>query len=90
MACYNCEYLSASDKKEGKTNGCLYYCTKCKKYVNGCDGCELYSKDYTRRTYENNEIYYNGRHYCNSGDKPLSVYIVIIVILIILALIANI
>ena len=90
MACYNCAYLNTLDKKEGNINGCLYYCSKCKKYVNGTDnGCENYSKDYSRKNYENNEIYNNGRHYHNGSDKPLSVYIILIIILIIMAIIAN-
>ncbi len=91
MACYNCEYLVKEDKKEGNINGCLYYCTKAKKYVNGADcGCSEYSKDICRDTTTNNEIYNNGRHYCNGSNLPLSVQIIFIIILIIFALIANI
>ena len=90
MACYNCEHLIVNDKKNGVTNGCLYYCSKNKKYINSaCDDCEAYSKDYKRETYLNNEIYYNGQHYCNSNSAPLSLQIILIIILIICALIAN-
>ena len=90
MGCYNCAYLNANDKKCGKTNGCMYYCTKLKKYVNGAsDMCESYSKDYSRKDYENNEIYRNGKHYYNGSDTPLPVKILLIIILIIIAIIVN-
>ena len=26
MNCVNCKYLDVNNKKEGKVNGCLYYC----------------------------------------------------------------
>ena len=90
MACYNCEYLVMDNKKDGSINGCLYYCKKNKQYVNGaCDGCGNFSRDYSRKTYENNEIYNNGRHYSNGGSAPLSLQIILIVTLIIFALIVN-
>ena len=91
MACYNCKYLVVKDQKSGATNGCLYYCSKHKKYINGAyDNCGDHDTDITRATYENNEIYNNGRHYCNSSNAPLSLQIIVIIILIIFALIANI
>lgn len=91
MACYNCEHLVVENKKDGATNGCLYYCAKTKRYVNGAsDGCDAYSKDIDRLSYVNNEIYYNGRHYYNGGNTPLSLKIILIIILIIVALLANI
>ena len=34
MGCYNCKYLKMEDKKDGKTNGSVYYCTKLKKKIN--------------------------------------------------------
>lgn len=90
VMCYNCEYLNSKDTKEGKCNGCLYYCTKNKKYVNGsCDSCGSYSKDILRLTYENNEIYNNGRKYYNGSDTPLSVQVIFVVILIIIVIITN-
>lgn len=90
MACYDCKYLNANDKKYGNTNGCLYYCVKCEKYVNGaCNGCDAYAKDFERDTYENNEIYNNGRHYYNGSKLSLSVRIIFVIILIILAIIVN-
>ena len=85
MECYNCEHLNKDDKKEGKINGCMYYCTKMKKYVNGsCDYCEAWSKDYKRFDYENNEIYNNGRHYYDGND--ISIKIIFVIILIIIAI----
>lgn len=90
MECYNCEYLNKNDKKEGKINGCIYYCTKMKKYVNGaCDSCDAWIKDYSRATYENNDIYNNGRHYSDGSSTPLSLQIILIIVLIIIAAIAN-
>ena len=90
MGCYNCAYLNVNNKKEGNTNGCLYYCTKIKKYVNGAyDSCEAYSDDYSRKTYENNEIYNNGKHYYNGSDTPLSIKVFLIIVLIIIAIICN-
>ena len=90
MGCYNCAYLDKNNKKEGSLNGCMYYCTKMKKYVNAAyDECDSYSKDYSRKSYENNEIYNNGRHYCNGSDTPLSIKIILIIILIIIAIISN-
>ena len=90
MACYNCKHLEVNNRKDGSTNGCLYYCSKNKTFVNGaCDGCDKYSRDSSRKTYTCNEIYNNGRHYTNGSSAPLSLRIVLIIILIILALIAN-
>ena len=90
MACYNCEHLVVSNKKDGSTNGCLYYCSKNKTYVNGAsDGCDNYNKDISRPAYINNDIYNNGRHYYNGSNLPLSVQVLLIVVLIILAIIAN-
>ena len=91
MACYNCEHLVVENKKDGTINGCLYYCSKNKKYVNGAyDCCELYSKDIMRRSSVSNEVYNSGRHYCNGSSIPLSFQIILIIILIIIALIVNI
>jgi len=45
MGCSRCKYLKEKDKKEGKQLGCLYYCSKMKKYVNGNGCCSEYSED---------------------------------------------
>lgn len=90
MGCYNCKYLKMEDRKDGKTNGSVYYCTKLKKYVNGADdGCDDYYKDYGRKTYESNEIYENGRHY-NDDDTSIGTYLFLAIVLGIIALIVNI
>lgn len=89
MGCYNCKYLKVSDKKDGAINGSLYYCTKIKKYVNGSDdGCDSYYKDYSRNTYESDEVYRNGVHYAND-NVSIDVYIVLVIILFIIAVIVN-
>lgn len=90
MGCYNCKFLKASDKKDGAVTGSVYLCTKIKKYVNGAsDGCDKYYKDYTRKTYEGDEIYNNGKYYYNDST-PVSTCLFIAVVLLILAIIINI
>ncbi len=89
MGCYNCKYLKYEDKKDGALNGCVYYCTKLNKYVNGAaDACDNYSKDYSRKTHEKDEIYNNGRNY-NNDATPTSVYLFILIIMLIFAFIVN-
>lgn len=90
VGCYNCSKLKASDKKEGKGNGTLYFCSKHKKYVSGAsDGCDAYEYDIMRKQTEKDEIYKNGLNY-SDDNTPISVYIGIIVILVILGLIIGI
>ena len=89
MSCCRCAFLSYADKKDGKMRGAVYFCKKKKKYVNGNDSaCAYYSKDYSRKSHEVNEIYENGRDYYNDETNP-GVYLVILIILIILAIIVN-
>lgn len=88
MGCNSCKYLKTSDKKEGVCGAC-YYCSKVKEYVNGAkNNCENYSYDYSRKTYEKDEIYKNGIDY-SSDDTPIGTYIFILIVLIILGLIFN-
>lgn len=90
MGCYNCKYLKEDDRKDGCVNGSLYYCTKIKKYVSGAsDGCDSYYKDYSRKTYESDEIYRNGVHYSNDTTSN-GTYLLLAIILIIIAVIVNI
>lgn len=90
MGCYNCKYLKYEQKKDGSVNGSVYYCTKIKKYVNGAfDRCDGHYKDYSRKTYEANEIYNNGRHYCNDNTS-ISFYLFLAIALSICAFIVNI
>lgn len=89
MACYNCSHLVVENTKNGSINGCLYYCTKTKKYVNGAsDSCDSFTRE-NRPSYINNEIYNNGKHYYN-GNISISIKVIFIIVLVILALIANI
>lgn len=90
MGCYNCKYLVASNKNEGSINGCLYYCTKQKKYVSGAsDGCNSYYKDYSRKGYENDEIYHNGVHFSDS-NVSIGTSLFFAIVLFIIAIIVNI
>lgn len=89
MGCYNCKYLKVNDKKDGAVNGSIYYCTKMKKYVSGAsDGCDSYYKDYSRKTYESDEIYRNGIHYSNDTTSN-GTYLFLAIILGIIAIIVN-
>lgn len=89
MGCYKCKYLKKDNKKAGVINGCLYYCTKIEKYVNGAaEGCDKYYKDYGRKTYEKDEIYNNGKKYYNDSI-PVSTYLIIAFVLTIIAIIVN-
>jgi hypothetical protein len=89
MGCYNCKYLKISDKKDGALNGSVYYCTKMKKYVSGTsNGCDSFYKDYSRKTYESDEIYRNGIHY-SDDTTPIGTYLVLVIILGIMAIIVN-
>lgn len=90
MGCYNCKYLKYQQKKDGCINGSVYYCTKIKKYVNGADdGCNAYYKDYSRKNYEADEIYNNGRHY-SDDSTPISFYVFLVIVLSIVTFIVNI
>ena len=88
MGCSNCKILKENDKKEGKQLGCLYYCSKMKKYVNGNDCCSEYSEDYGRNTYKRDKIYRDGIKYSNDTTE-ISTYIFILIVLFILGLIFN-
>lgn len=89
MGCYNCSYLKYEDRKDGVVNGSVYYCVKIKKYVNGAsDCCDSYYKDYTRKTYEKDEIYTNGRNYCNDSTSN-STYLFILVVLLLISFIVK-
>lgn len=60
MGCNSCAYLKISDKKEGKTNGAVYYCAKKKCYVNGeNNACSDYGNDYSRKVYQKDEIFHD-------------------------------
>lgn len=88
MGCYNCDNLDKDKKAAGKVSGNLYYCKKLKTYVNPTyDGCEKFVKS-SRKPYENDDIYKDGKSYYN--DKtPLGIYIIVIIILLIIGLIMG-
>lgn len=89
QGCHRCQYLKVKDKKDGKSGGSVYLCSKTKKYVNGAtDVCDKFSKDPCRKAYESDEIYENGKKFSNETRDP-STYLVIAIILIIIAIIVN-
>lgn len=90
MGCCHCRYLYENDKKEGICSGAIYYCSKQKKYVNGIqDSCSEYSKDYSKTIGLSNEIYEEGRKYCNDDRSPMF-YLVILVVMLILSMFIHI
>lgn len=90
MGCCHCRYLLENNKLEGRCLGALYYCSKQKRYVNGTkDECDKYLRDYCKTAVISNEIYANGRNYCNDDKSPMF-YLFILIVMIILALIINI
>lgn len=89
MGCSSCKYLIESKKKEGKQLGCLYYCSKMKKYINGNgEECNNYYKDYSRTSFTRNEIYREGNKYSDDTTSVGS-YLLLLIVLIILGLIFN-
>jgi len=89
MGCCSCEYLKESNKKNGKVNGCVYFCAKTKKYVNGSsDACENYKLDRLRKTHIRDEIYKNGKKFYND-ETPVSLYLFIVIVLVVVGLIAG-
>ena len=88
MGCSSCKYLKENDKKCGKQLGCIYYCSKMKKYVNGNSCCNEYSEDCSRNTYKRNEIYRDGIKFSNDTTE-VTTYIFILIVLIVLGLIFN-
>ena len=84
--CSDCSYIDTSKVKPGKVSGNLYYCKKLKEYVNpSMCGCEKFDKTYSRKSYENDEIYQDGKDYYNN-DTPLGLLIGIFIFLVILGL----
>lgn len=88
MSCSSCAYLDASKKKNGGFSGSIYYCSKNKCFVNGCNNsCNNYKSSY-RTNYECKDIYNDGKSY-SDDTTPISLYVVLLIILIILGLIFN-
>ena len=89
MGCYNCSNLDPSKKKPGKVSGNLYYCKKLKDFVNPYEfNCNNFDKTYSRKSWENDEIYKDGKSYYDN-DTPLWVYSFVLIALIILGLILG-
>lgn len=88
MSCSSCAYLDLSKKKNGGCSGCIYYCSKNKCYVNGCNSpCNNY-KSSCRTNYDCDRIYNEGKSYCDD-TTPISFYLIILITLVILGLILN-
>ena len=86
MGCNSCMFLDTSLRKEGKLNGCMYYCKKHKKYVTGCeDSCSEYYKDYSSKISDINEIYKEGKNYYDD-TTPAGMYLIYLVLFITLSI----
>lgn len=87
MGCCSCVHLKEDKKSNGKVNGCVYFCSKKKTYVNGAgDACDKYEVDRLRKTHIRDEIYRDGKNYYND-DTPFSLYLFAAIVLFILGLI---
>ena len=87
--CYNCSNLDPKQKSAGKLDGNLYYCKKLKTYVNAAkDGCEKWDKA-DRKSYENDELYEQGKKYYND-NKPLGYYLFLLILIIIFCILMTI
>lgn len=88
MGCHSCGNLDAKKKSKGKASGALYFCKKNKSFVNPTSkGCKNYKKC-SRKPWENDEIYNDGKLYFND-IIPAIVYIIIFFILIIIGLLSG-
>ena len=89
MGCNSCDNLKEKQKKTGKVNGSVYFCSKMKTYVSGAsDGCDNYKKDIMRSSYMKDEIYREGRKY-SDDNTSVGVYLAAAIILGIIAFILN-
>ena len=89
MCCYDCCYLKQDNKKEGKVNGAVYYCSKQKKYVSGTsEGCDKHEHDVLKNSSVRDEIYNNGVHYSNN-DVSIGGGVTLIVLLLLLKIILT-
>ena len=89
MGCNSCDNLKEKQKKPGKVNGTIYFCSKLKTYVSGAsDGCENYKKDIMRSSYIKDEIYKEGKKY-SDDNTSVGAYLAAALILGIIALIVN-
>ena len=90
MYCSDCENLNTDKKKEGSINGCMYECKKLKKMVPGNYTCDKFVKSYSRKDYDKQRIYTEGRKYSDDIKGNIGVLIFVLIALIILGLIFNI
>ena len=89
MYCSDCENLNTSKKKDGSIRGCMYECKKLKKMVPGNFTCDKFSKSYSRKYYDKQRIYTEGREFSDSVKGNIGWLVAAIIILVILALIMG-
>lgn len=89
MYCSDCQNLNTSKKKEGSIRGCLYECKKLKKMVPGNFTCDKYSKSYSRKYYDKDRIYTEGRIYSDKAKGNVGWLTFILILLLVLAFIMG-
>lgn len=90
--CSDCDNLVKDKKKKGKSSGALYYCKKMEKFIDPTNSpCSGFAKCYLRNSFDNQEIYNDGKAYSNDTSSPgkyLFILIAVVVIGIILMIIS--
>lgn len=89
MYCSDCENLNTSKKKEGSISGCMYECKKLKKMVPGNFTCDKFSKSYSRKYYEKDKIYNEGKDFSDKAKGSIGWLTFLLILLIVLALIMG-
>ena len=90
MYCSDCEYLNDKKPKKGGIDGCVYECKKLKKMVHGNFSCDKFSKSYSRKYYDKDRIYTEGRKFSDTPKgNPISL-VILLVLLLVLAIIFGI
>ena len=89
MYCSDCDNLNDSKKKEGSIKGCMYECKKLKKMVPGNYSCDKFEKSYSRKLFDKQRIYTEGREFSDKTKGSVGWTLFLLIILIILALIMG-
>ena len=79
--CSDCEYLNTNKKKQGSIRGCVYECKKLKKMVGGNFSCDKFSKSYSRKYFDKQRIYTEGRTYSDAPKGSVGTLVFVLVIL---------
>ena len=89
MSCSSCKHLKDDKKYPGALCGAKYFCGKVKTYVYGDSECEAYSKSLTRKNHKCDEIYRDGKDFCDD-DKPVSTHLLILLFVVVMGILITI